>query len=717
VLLLASFVFVGIFGTILPAEIPQIRLATQVIYGIGLALWAALRLGREPRRLEIPIAAALVAMLIASLFSRDIQGSLNVLGGGLSFALLFFAMQDVREPVRRGSIALGVVGALTAWLAVFAIRWSGEKVAWIASGGGIPNLFDSTQTLFWLSTNTISVLSLLGIAFLGYLPAGAPSKMLSRAFLVTSALVVPMSGGRAGWLGLAVAGLLMLALLNDRVRPRLTTTRLLVGVLILAVIPILVTVIGLSGPYVPGLSARLPLWHEAVAIFAADPLTGGGPGTFSWLRLEQIPTDYLFVPSSHAHNLPLQTAADGGLLMLAALCSLGGFAAAYVWNRRSALSETAQRSASVLLGFIVASLLDDFSSLPAITAMLVTLAAWLIADSETKPARRATTRHHYGILAVSAVLAFVALPAVAGVDLARLVAAHGREAYARGDLSVAADDFESAIRWYPANPAYHLSSGLALAEAGREAEARTEFEAATTLAPADARAWGGLAALTADSDRRITLLSLAARQPTFDPQFAFRLATELGEQNRPGETQLAFVRALVRLPALILNSQDDLAAQEIARATVDFVDQLGPASRLPADLILWDLIAAGAISGQDLPPAWQGVAALRNHRIEEAQQAINRAIRDQPMDADTWRAARALAMFQCDDAARLRAQALLNLLPGGRIAAYPPAASRAPDLAYREEGLGSYQPGPPVIPLALMEWPEALLPAPPSCPP
>jgi tetratricopeptide (TPR) repeat protein/O-antigen ligase len=710
-LLVWSFAFVGVFGTLLPAASPEIRVVTQVLYGGSLALWAALRLGRARGPLDLPILVFLLSLLVASLLSRDMLGSLNMLGGGLAFALLFWLMADVRSATHRGSIALGVTGAITAWLVTFAIRWSLEKVDWVANGGGMPNLLESAQTLFWLTTNAVPMLTLVGLGFIGYLPRGAGSRVLSGAFIVASAITVPMSGGRAAWLGLGAAALVWYALRSGRARSVLTTRRILVAAAAVAAIPFLVTALGVTGPYVTGLSARLPLWTEAVAIFAADPLSGGGPGTFAWLRLEHIPAYHVPVPAMLAHNVAIQTLADGGLLLLAGFALAAGWTLSVMWQRRHELSERDRRTVAVLVGFAVASLLDDHSSLPAITAMVVTLVAWVTTSPADDP-RPAGRWHRAAMYAVVGLIAIVALPAVARVDLGRLDAAAGRAAITLGDVRGGGAAFSSAADWYPANAQYHLSLGLALAMDGRDDDARASYQRAADLAPGDARAWGGLAELAADESERRALLSIAAARPTSDPQFAYRLGAALEAEDRLVEAQQAYAHAVARLPSLILTLQPGTAPTSrsgVAEAALRTVQELGADARLSADQTAWDLALAGVETQARLPLAWQAVVAIQQDKLEAADAALRQAIANDRWAPQTWRVARALAEVSCDSRSLNEAVELLGLLPGGRTAPDPHVVQRAPDLPYREEGLGDYQPIESTIPPRHFEWPGAYL--------
>jgi O-antigen ligase len=640
-----------------------------------------------------------------------------MLGGAVGFALLYWFMADLPSPRHRSAVAVGVVGAVTAWLVIFAIRWSFEKVDWVANGGGMPNLLESAQTLLWLTTNAVPALTLLGIGFLVFLPRDAGARLLTIVFVVASVLTVPMSGGRAAWLGLLVAGVAWWALGKRWLLERVTTRVVLALAALIAAVPFAVAALDISGPYITGLSARLPLWDEATAILAANPITGGGPGSFAWLRLEHVPPGLLAVPAVMAHDVPLQTAADGGLLLLVGLALIVGAVLAATWKDRLSSTEPQRRVVAVLLGFGAASLLDDHSSLPAITAMVVTLAAWATVPADAQMhASQMPQWHRPLLLAVVGVLAAVSLVNVARVDLARLSASTARGAAVDGDLAAAQRAFGEAAGWYPENAQYRLSLGVVSVLQGQDDIARDAYERAIELAPGDARAWAGLAAMTAEPEDRQRLLTQATLRPSADPQYALRLARELEAAGQSDAAVDAYAQALARLPAIIVavdGASTDVPT--LVQSTLATVDELGPLSRLNARQIAADFALAGVNEGANLPAAWQVVQAIQRADLGAAEDALFEAIGDEGWSATTWLAAEALAMHECDARRTDQISKLLNLLPGSRSRAYVPGLVRAYDQPYREEGLGDYQPVEPVIPAPLTEWPGAYLDPPAAC--
>ncbi len=719
-----AFVFIGILGTILPAEFPAARLAAQILYGVPLAAWAVARLGRRRTPVDIPIVVALLAFVVVALASRDVQGSLEMLAGALAWAVLFWLMADVRSPATRGALAMGAGGAITAWLAIFAVRWTGEKVTWMTNGGGMPNLVESTQTLFWLTTNVVPVLVLLGIGVIAYLPRDRGSDLIRWPFMALAVLTVPMSGGRAGWLGLVVAGLALLVMRHSgRISVRPTRTVAIGAVMAFTAAALLTaTVAGGRALDVSGLTSRLPLWGEALAILASDPLTGGGPGTYSWLRLEHVPEYQTPLAAILAHNVLLQTLADGGLLLLAGLALVVGAVLVSAFRARRTFTGSDHQALAVLIGFGAMSLLDDHSALPAVAAMAVTLASWVVSGSEHEavaapaPERSGTQerRRRLAMLAVAGVVAVVSVPAAARVDLARVEAHTGRAEALRGEYNRASEAFARAISLYPDRPNYHLSAALTLALEGRRDEARDQYRRASELAPADARAWGGLAALATSDEDRLDLARRAAEAPNLDPRFAFSYGDALLAAAE-ADALVAFARAVAKGPTTIVPLMDtSLDPRRVADEVLARLDQLAAEARTDPDQIRWDLALAGLVDADDLGPAWRAVRALQDGDMTAAQAAVDEAIADDPLSSRTWLAARAVAEHRCDDDAAASARALAALTPGGVSRGRAEPIYRSNDLAYREPGLASYQPVPPPYDAAALDWPAAFL-DPPRC--
>jgi len=85
----------------------------------------------------------------------------------------------------------------------------------------------------------------------------------------------------------------------------------------------------------PALLARQEFWPVAVAAFQASPLWGRGPGTFpsEFMRANSVPPQRPFL---HAHSVPLNLAAENGLIGLAAAAAALAALAWALWRARGA---------------------------------------------------------------------------------------------------------------------------------------------------------------------------------------------------------------------------------------------------------------------------------------------------------------------------------------------------------------------------------------------
>lgn len=713
------FLFLGFFGSELLAAEPGLRIATQVLFGLPLVVWALFRL-RGPRgALDWAIAASLIALSIASVLSADPQGSLDAVGLALAFAVLFWAMRDLGQTVAlRRAIAVAGAYAFMPWLVLAAAFWIAEKVSWVQAAGGIPNV-ESNQVFIWGTANAFPIISLLTVGFLIALPGGRPRRALWVTWAIASAVVVPLSAGRAGWLGFVVAALTFEAVEGfprwRAIAAWLRARRLFVPVLATVTVGgvgllTLVLARGMTS-IVDDISIRARIWNEGIAMLAGDPLTGGGPTTFSWLRLTHVPDYGYAVPVRLAHNVVVQTLADGGILLGSAFGALLVTFALTAWRGRARLGREGRAWAAILLGYGAAALLDDFSSLPAVIAAVIIIAAWVAASA--RDANESVGPGRVGSVALPLLIAALALligPSAFGMETARLAAADGRRAALDARWTDAQQAFHEAVERYPANAGYHMSLGLALARRNMADAARAEYRVARDLSPGDPRPWGALAALAEDPAERVRLLDEASRRTITDPQYAFRLGDAIGPEGETAKRVDAYALATVIDSSRFVALDSELRSAVAARVP-SLVHQLRQVAPIQLETVRWDLgLAQGSLPG-DAGPAWRAVAAAMAGDSAAARAALREARAASPYASRTLLAAAAVSRADCDrrgyDAARL----LLGPYRPPRTTEL--AATR--DYAYRDQGLGTYQPmaEPPYSPPA--EWPWSLVGEPPAC--
>jgi O-antigen ligase len=137
-------------------------------------------------------------------------------------------------------------------------------------------------------------------------------------------------------------------------------------------------------------SDRYAYWRVALRAFADEPLRGVGAGGWAvyWLRLRRINEG-----AQDAHSLPLQTAAELGLVGLALLAAfLAGVALAARDASRIAVARAAGPIAGCVV-YVAHAPLDWDWQMPAVTLVALILAGALLAQSElTTPRRSAALR-------------------------------------------------------------------------------------------------------------------------------------------------------------------------------------------------------------------------------------------------------------------------------------------------------------------------------------
>jgi O-antigen ligase len=112
-------------------------------------------------------------------------------------------------------------------------------------------------------------------------------------------------------------------------------------------------------------NGRVEIWRTAWRMFAASPIVGQGPNSFKGWWLAGGPRLYSF---GHAHNLPLDLAAQTGLLGLGTAAWLG-------WRVLQALRRAGGVWAAAALASTIALLVHSLADVPT-TQPYVTI-AWL----------------------------------------------------------------------------------------------------------------------------------------------------------------------------------------------------------------------------------------------------------------------------------------------------------------------------------------------------
>jgi hypothetical protein len=233
----------------------------------------------------------------------------------IALALLLFVSSMAlcllaTEAWQTGQIKVGV------WLGYLAFyylarQWSDETIHRAATWAFIPYALIS---LFHVENANVLAFNLVGLALLSGLPL----------------LIAPAGLIAAGWLS-SIGGLLASGLGATCYTKR-------PGLLALGLVPV-----GLIGWLVnpAGYAWRLQFWADAWQGFLSSPLVGLGPGMY-----------YTLNDWPHAHNILATTAAEGGVIGLAALGLL-------IWAVTRRWAGLPSWAAAVILAFGAWSLVDE----------------------------------------------------------------------------------------------------------------------------------------------------------------------------------------------------------------------------------------------------------------------------------------------------------------------------------------------------------------------
>ena len=694
--------FIVFFGAEVVHLEPGLRIVTQLLYGLPLAAWALWRLRGPWDRLDVAVLAAVGVYAIVCLFSRDRTESLGTLALVVGFASWFMLMRRAASGGLRAPVLVAVATGLVLTLVLNAYLLIQEKVALFATFGSAP--LEGVSTFPWESVNALPILVLLTTPVLAWLEPSRGRATAVALVSICAAVVVPISMGRAGWLGLAVVavGVSAWALrirLSRRTALAVGGGAALFGVAGgVLVAPRLVAALGES--------SRLLLWDQGTRMAAASPLVGSGPGAYSWARLDVAPSHADLLALRLVHNVPLQTLIDGGLVLVVSVVSV-----VLIWGitvkRRGTLSGTDALVALCLAGFAAALTLDDFSYLPAVTALALTFAAFLVPLQQPDARRHAAAR--WAAPAVLSVLTVIAVPSVVAVDTARSAAQDGRSAMVAGGIAQAVAAFTRATIAHPENGGYWLGLGMASAAAGDQALATASYARATVVSPGDPRGFGGLAALSPDDPA--AALRSAAERTLGDPRWWVLLGTQLASSgDREGATE-AWGWAVALRPSVLTSLPRNESGVEMSSiagmALAVLADGLRPSSDQTVQAS-WDILLAVDRLPSDAGAAWRAVDAARRGDLDEATALAQFAIDEAPYSALGYQAQAAVAAFACDSAAEKDALAL-EAIAGGAFAEPDAEPQIRREFVYREASLGPTQPLGSGPDLTAERWPWSLI--------
>ena len=705
--------FIVFFGAEIVHLEPSLRIITHLLYGIPFAVLVLVRLRGPWDRLDGAILIGLGLYLVVALFARDRTQAVNTVALVTAFAALFMLARREGTGQLRGTIVSGVAVGLVLTLAYNTWLLIDEKLRWISAVGSAP--LEGLTIFPWQTVNAMPVLVLLAIPFLAWLPSRTSRVTFSVVVIAFGVVVVPISLGRAGWLGLVVA-VIAVAAMHPRTRAALRNPRWRIAAVAGAGVAAVVGAVIVLPNFVNAIesSGRAALWSQAAGMIEARPLLGHGPGAYSWARLEYGPDSARWLAVILSHNVPLQTLIDGGLILLLSLAVPLVTWATRVVRRFGALITGDRIALAALIGFAVSTLLDDFSFNPSMTAMVVVTAGFLVPIS---PARRLRSFDAVPMGALCLAVA-ISVPQVWAVDEARWAALGARTAAAEGRWADAADALTRATDRHSENGGYWLGLGLAKSHLGEIEAARDAYERAVQASPGDARGHGGVAGLTrgplADGS-----LATAAELSFDNAQYAIRL----GDAATEHDTRVAaYGRAASISPSAVAGVWDStedrsISGPELVDAARGFLDQAPRPAREADRAVMWDIALLLDELPPDAPHAWRAVDAARDGDLSGASQLAEEAAALAPHDPRSWQALAMTAAYRCDEGRldhALRALAVTGGDWGGTRSEAGEFMARR-EFIYREPGLGPTQPA-TVVAGTPAPWPWGLVPNPEPCP-
>jgi len=317
--------------------------ASAGLLAAAAALWWVWRWRRGQWRLPrtgLEWAAALyvAAQLAAALLSQDVRRSLPTVAQTISYLLIFYLALDLARagwPAELAEKTLLIVGGIVLGLGLLDALQAGLN--WVALVAGQTYAPAFVYRLYAplgdanLIAACVNVMLPFAVARLA-MTTRPLMRVILGGWLAAALVVQAFTSSRGGQIGL-LAALSVLAVLwagwvspqaQGAIRRVWAQLRARPVVLALALVLALGGTAALAGralllrtaTQAPALLARQEFWPVAVAAFQASPLWGRGPGTFpsEFMRANSVPPQRPFL---HAHSVPLNLAAENGLIGLA----------------------------------------------------------------------------------------------------------------------------------------------------------------------------------------------------------------------------------------------------------------------------------------------------------------------------------------------------------------------------------------------------------------
>ncbi|HID61696.1 MAG TPA: hypothetical protein EYP49_02955, partial [Anaerolineae bacterium] len=403
----------------------HLRVISQGLLAVIFATWLMARAWKREKlarsSLDGAVLAFLGVQLLTAIFSTDPRRSLAFCGQWVVYALWFYLLRDLLRhgwPAELVVKSLLIVSGTLVGLGLVGI--GAQWVKWSSLGSYAPPLPLLQQRFYSLLGDpnmTADLLNLLWPLALARLATTRRRgvKALLGTWIAATLVTQLLTCSQGGMAGLAVATTSTLLLLLLAIRPawfvgwwgRAKARRWMLWLLGLLTVLLVTGFLGVLIVAGDLLEARGTLWKAGWQTFWRSPLWGSGPFTYgTQLMLYESTPPYPVYP--HAHNYLLNTAAETGLLGLAASAWVAialGMALLRTWQRAGRAHRSLMAGAiGSLLGFATHSLADNHIILPSI-GLIVIVALALALDSADAPLSQPPRVYHLSV-------AWLGLPAL-----------------------------------------------------------------------------------------------------------------------------------------------------------------------------------------------------------------------------------------------------------------------------------------------------------------
>jgi O-antigen ligase len=689
--LLAGLAVFGYLGWDSPLWDGRLQLLLHVVVAGAVAAGVALLLaGAEyPRsRLDVPVLILLLAIGVAAVQGQNRGLAAQAFLASLAYAsLLPMALAALR---RRPDVVALVIVVPTLLIAA-SILWQliSRRLGWFALGvGGLPpiRLGGETTAFGSVAVPPFVLLGLLPICLL-LRPTWARRTALLATFVLLAPLAI-LSGSRSAWLALGASAVVFFL---PRLRPALARLRALrpgYGSLVAALIavPIVVLAVAYVAPRftaVTSLLYRERLWSDTLATWSVSPILGIGPGTMPYARQAAAAVGLPPVRQPHSHDLAIGVLGDAGLVGLgAALLVVVTFA--WIAGPQRSRTIVGRAASSVLLGFLVAGLVEDLTFLPNFDVLVIVLAAMALLDADAVGWRciRPSMARWAGAVALFGGLGVLVI-AIPG-DLASATFRFGSEAAWSHQWRDASGWYANAMALDPWQPSGPKALAVAADSLGDEPLALAAARDAVRLNPGDGASWTNLALLcSAAGDRACTDVALegAVRASGTTGQELINAALLEERMGQPAKADQDYALSL----ATNRNTALAIAWPRPVQPDLD-----APAATANAQPDLVALLAAAANGSRlnlqhDAPPAVRALALAIAGDRAAAEIALADAKQRAPSDTLTWEIAAALERHWGENPSR--SAAVAAFLRGSLLGT---ASPQIPDVTFELASLHVY---------------------------